>query len=285
MGILSVSIINAQISTATKNNSNITTDINSCPQYSPPSPDWCKDGKIVGGEIDENGCQGHPTCTFSIDSGSITTSTCKVGCVCKGEITTCSIDNGGTTNQGLGTTSCKSGCVCKGKTMTCPTEDRVIINIYTDEENPTQEPTGESNTNTITVPISMTTQGDKIKIKSGKVEAVTSESISVIESKLTMQTSNGRNAEIKIMPDTASEKAIERLKLKVCSEENNCTIQLKEVGKDSKYFVAYEIDANNEVKILGMFKKKMKVQAQIDAETGEVILIKKPWWSFLAKEN
>ena len=35
------------------------------------------------------------------------------------------------------------------------------------------------------------------------------------------------------MPNTASETALNRLKLKNCNEENNCNIELKEVLKDS----------------------------------------------------
>jgi len=33
-----------------------------CPQYSPTTPNWCKDGTIVGGTIDSNGCVGPPMC-------------------------------------------------------------------------------------------------------------------------------------------------------------------------------------------------------------------------------
>jgi hypothetical protein len=152
--------------------------------------------------------------------------------------------------------------------------------------------------------------------------------------KLRTNLSNGRNAEIKIMPDVASETALNRLRLKVCSEENNCTIELKEVGqredkclnlseeecnsksdcvklygpnpgcenlqegmvctqemifrscteRDSDIKLAYELKTQRQAKILGIIKAQMRVQAQIDAENGEVIQIKKPWWAFLATE-
>ena len=102
--------------------------------------------------------------------------------------------------------------------------------------------------------------------------------------RLKTQLSNGRNAEIKIMPDTASERAIERLQLKNCNSDNNCSIQLKEVGNGEQVKAAYEVQANKEAKVLGMFRTRMRVKAQIDAETGEVIQAKKPWWAFLATE-
>jgi hypothetical protein len=33
-----------------------------CPQYSPPIPGWCNDGKIIPGAIDKYGCQHPPQC-------------------------------------------------------------------------------------------------------------------------------------------------------------------------------------------------------------------------------
>ncbi|MFH1510210.1 MAG: DUF333 domain-containing protein, partial [Candidatus Woesearchaeota archaeon] len=33
-----------------------------CPMFSPPAPDFCKDGRIVAGEIDDCGCQMPPNC-------------------------------------------------------------------------------------------------------------------------------------------------------------------------------------------------------------------------------
>jgi len=103
-------------------------------------------------------------------------------------------------------------------------------------------------------------------------------------SQLKAQMSNGRNAEVKIMPDTASATALARLGLKVCNETNNCTIQLKEVGQGNQTKATYEIKAQQKVKLFGLFSAKMDVEAQVDAENGTAILEKKPWWSFLASE-
>lgn len=102
--------------------------------------------------------------------------------------------------------------------------------------------------------------------------------------KFRVNMSNGVQKEVKIMPETASERAIERLRLKNCNESNGCRIELKEVGNKERARVAYEVRAEKEAKVLGLFKKKMKVQVEIDAETGEVIKSKKPWWAFLASE-
>lgn len=104
------------------------------------------------------------------------------------------------------------------------------------------------------------------------------------KTKLKVNMSNGKGAEIKVMPDTASEIALERLRLKVCSPENNCSIQLKEVGKGENSKVAYELQIERHAKLLGLFAAKMQVKTQVDAETGDVIKVMKPWWAFLAAE-
>jgi len=105
------------------------------------------------------------------------------------------------------------------------------------------------------------------------------------KTRLKIQLSNGRNAEIKIMPDKASENALNMLKLKVCSEENKCSIELKEVGEGEEIRLAYELQTEREAKIMGLLKANIQVKAQVDAESGEVIQIEKPWWAFLASES
>ncbi|MBU5689532.1 MAG: hypothetical protein QXM68_01625 [Candidatus Aenigmatarchaeota archaeon] len=102
--------------------------------------------------------------------------------------------------------------------------------------------------------------------------------------KINVKLSNGRNAEVKVMPETASEVAIQRLRLNMCSEQNNCSIELKEVGQGEQTKAVYEVQAQKQTKILGIFATKIQLRAQVDAETGEV-RTQKPWWSFLAVEN
>jgi len=104
-----------------------------------------------------------------------------------------------------------------------------------------------------------------------------------------VQFSNGKYAAVKVMPETASETALERLRLKVCNVENNCTIELKEVGNqnisNNKSRAAYEVQVQKHYKLLGMFQIKAQNRVQVDAENGEVIKLEEPWWSFLASEN
>jgi len=106
------------------------------------------------------------------------------------------------------------------------------------------------------------------------------------KTKLKVKLSNGKNSEIKIMPETASETALNRLRLRVCNESNNCSIELKEVGKaNEERQLAYEVQAERPGKVLGIFKTKMQIRVQVSAENGEVIKIKKPWWAFLTNEE
>lgn len=102
------------------------------------------------------------------------------------------------------------------------------------------------------------------------------------QTKFKAHLSNGQESDIKIMPDRASETAIARLKLKVCSEENNCTIELKEVGSDNELKAAYNVKAEKQVKVIGLFKAKMNIEANVDAETGEIISTKVPWWASIS---
>lgn len=104
------------------------------------------------------------------------------------------------------------------------------------------------------------------------------------QTKLKVQLSNGVNAELKVMPDTASEKALEQIRIRTCNPENECSLELKEVGEGKKTQLAYELQTQRKAKFLGLFGSNMEVKAQISAENGEVLGVDKPWWAFLASE-
>lgn len=132
---------------------------------------------------------------------------------------------------------------------------------------------------------------NRMRLMAGNRSADCEENCNLSEEKignrtrLRMHMSNGNETEIKIMPDKANERALERLKLKFCNETNNCTIQLREVGKGKKIMAAYEIQVERHKKLFGFFKIKAIEKAQVDAETGESIVVKKPWWAFLATNS
>src|SRR3989338_2933786 len=128
---------------------------------------------------------------------------------------------------------------------------------------------------------------ERNEIIAGKINARTGLNLTAadINSKTILRAylSNGRHAYIKYMPDHASARALEVLRAKCV--ERNCTVELKEVGSGNKTRLAYEVKTEKDSQILLLFKNKMLVRAQVDAETGEIISVKKPWWAFLAKEK
>jgi len=134
-------------------------------------------------------------------------------------------------------------------------------------------------------------ESNRIQIKVNEKSVETDLNISAEETLdgkttiLSAKLSNGKNAEVKVMPDVASEKALERLSLKVCSGENNCSIELKEVGQGEEVKAAYEVKAQKRYMVFGLFKARSQVQMRIDAETGEEISVDKPWWSVFATDD
>lgn len=100
--------------------------------------------------------------------------------------------------------------------------------------------------------------------------------------RLYVNLANGRNAEIKVMPDVASETALQRLRLRDCN--GNCTVELREAGVGSQARMIYETKVQRNSRVFGLFGARMNVEAQIDAETGELVRVNKPWWAFLASE-
>jgi len=207
---------------------------------------------------------------FCIKGTHINTEGCDENCK---PIATCEISNNNITflpYQKRNESECLQGCKCVGAVMSCPTADGKTMTIQA----------GRSG-NIITITI----------VKNGnESEANTTleiktENVTNNKTKLVAKLSNGKGAEIKIMPDTASETAIIKLGIKVCNESNNCTIQLKEVPAGNNKTAAYEVQAERHYKLLALFRVKAENKAQVDATTGEVIIASKPWWAFLAKEE
>lgn len=96
--------------------------------------------------------------------------------------------------------------------------------------------------------------------------------------------SNGNWALVKTMPDKASETALENMEAK-CAE-TGCSIELKEISAGfNKTKLAYVVEAEKDSKVLFLFQKKMPISANVDAESGEVLSVSKPWWALIASER
>jgi len=100
---------------------------------------------------------------------------------------------------------------------------------------------------------------------------------------LRAQLSNGRYASIRILPETAS--ATAQARINASCERNNCTLELKEVGSKNNTKLVYEVETKKDARFFGIFKTKATVKVQVDAETGEVIAINKPWWASIKEDT
>lgn len=219
-------------------------------------PVGCKDGVCVN-TISNNPCT--PKCVCS-SNGRVTFSTCILS-NCSSQVTYCSdvcID------------------VPIGK---CQEEVENESDCVTDDDCPQPNCVAESNCiGLINKCINEKCSIQKINeiknetFRKGTCPANTTEEIGSCMKLL----SNGKKVEIKIMPETASEKAIERL------GELGFSVILKEIGKGNEIKSIYEVSGEKEGNFLGLFKTKGKVKVFVDTETGEIIKIEKPWWSFLA---
>ncbi len=110
---------------------------------------------------------------------------------------------------------------------------------------------------------------EKIKVRDVQVVGAEGELIKV-------KLSNGNNQDVKIMPETASQTAIDKL------QSRDVNVELKEVGEGNNIRAVYHADTEKQVKFLGMFRVRAQLTAMINAETGEVEEFDTPWWYFLA---
>ncbi len=84
---------------------------------------------------------------------------------------------------------------------------------------------------------------------------------------------------MKNLPAVASERARERLG-ELGFNVTNVSVKTYQFQNQLKY--AYDVVAEKDARILGLFKVKARVSAEVDAETGNVTSMQKPWWAFIA---
>jgi hypothetical protein len=211
---------------------------------------------------EENGlCAFDPEHSMCSDCGNGICENWENNCNCQKDCTT-------NTNQILRNnefSNCPQACICEGETNICPSEKEPTI---TTEVQSGTSTSGEVSPTSTTIALSKTETGGT-SIQSGNVEVITSEKVSVINSKLTMQTSSGTDKEIKVMP----EEAIAILGMN--------SVQSTEL-KDESEKAVYSISGTKQEKILLVFPVNMNIKAKVNAQTGEIISLEKPWWSFLA---
>ena len=121
----------------------------------------------------------------------------------------------------------------------------------------------------------------KYEVNGSEIDVETEDGIDLEEDsnethyKLKAKLRNGNVTYIKIMPDQASEIALERLRAL------NFTVELMEFNDRNIPRVVYNIETNKHGRFLGVFKLSLRVDGQVDPETGEFLGTNKPWWAFL----
>lgn len=146
----------------------------------------------------------------------------------------------------LNSTECPEDCTCAGSTIKCETENGRVMTVVTGKSGNVIIITKTANASTTVV---------LIKNATGVYGNF-----------------SGKWRKVKYLPDEIKEIVLKKLKMKNCS---NCTIELKQDG-------TYLMNIEGKYRILGIFPKRVVSVTQIDSGTGEIILIKRPWWRFLA---
>ena len=121
----------------------------------------------------------------------------------------------------------------------------------------------------------------KVKIE-GESEIETELEIEQDENESDLQAvlSNGEKTRLRVLPDEARQIIMERLKAL-----NITNMTLEEINDRNIPRVVYQIEANKHGRFLGVFKLALKVDSQVDPETGEVLDVNKPWWAILVAEQ
>jgi len=156
---------------------------------------------------------------------------------------------------------CMEGCSCQGAVVSCITENGKMMTIQA----------GRSG-NVIVITVERVNVSTELEVE---LENESGNNIAGLRARL----SNGETREVKILPDEAAERARERLRIRECSSDNNCSLELNEEAQQLRY----EMQVERHSRILGIFQKKMQIRAEVNAENGETS-IKKPWWAFIAVE-
>lgn len=156
-----------------------------------------------------------------------------------------------------GKTTIKDNNIKKATTITAKDGFGIIVSVESGGATQIKEVTVESRVSS-----------GETKISTGEVSASTKESMEVKENKVFL-----KQKEVKIMPDEANGTAITSAGL--------TSVAMTELKTEEQKPV-YLVQGNRSSKLLFFIPVSIETIAKIDASSGDVISVKKPWWSFLA---
>lgn len=146
-------------------------------------------------------------------------------------------------------TECPEECTCSGSTIKCTLQSGREMTITAGKSgNVIVQVKGENMTTNVTLYKS----GDKVY---GLFK-------------------NNETKEVKVLPDQVKEKIKEKIKARLENEK----MVLNENGE-------YEFKAQKRARLFLIIPIKIVVDADVDAETGDVSNVQSQWWSFLARDE
>lgn len=146
---------------------------------------------------------------------------------------------------------CPDGCICSGSNLKCQFEN---------------------GTRTMTV---YAGNSGNVIVQVKNVNASTNVTLYKENEKMYGVFRNNETKEI-ILPDEALEKVRERNQKRLHLEGES--ISLTEEGY-------YQIQTKKKARLFLLIPVREQVKAQVNAETGEIVRIRNPWWGFLARDN
>ena len=84
------------------------------------------------------------------------------------------------------------------------------------------------------------------------------------------------SVEIKLSPDDVVEKIKQKIKTENIKEVK--IIEYKEI-------IVYEVDSEKSVKVIALIPANMNILTKINIESGDIVDVKRPWWSVVATED
>ncbi len=182
-------------------------------------------------------------------------------------LSTYSTERGNTTTGTATSPTCPIGCICTGNTVSCPPQPQ--SNATT---NVTQLLPRSNDTAVVTpsIPILETLGENKGIIKTSYASAEYVGRINVEETKLYMNTSAGKK-QIIIMPEDA---------INISETPDKKVIKKVEL-KEKLQKPVYSVKGTKLGKLFFIIPISVDVETEVDAETGKIISVNKPWWSFL----
>lgn len=66
---------------------------------------------------------------------------------------------------------------------------------------------------------------------------------------------------------------------------DKCEIEIDEESENGEEIIVYEVTVEQQTQVFGYWDAEMEVEATVNAQTGQIVDVNRPWWAFLATET